>query len=223
MGEPMKNSRVDEAYLQIKQEILRNRLPSGFLITEPELSLKLGMSRTPIHEALIRLEGDGLVKMIPRRGVRILPLSPEDMRQIYQILTALEPEAAAMIAESKQDKESLAPLFEATEDMEAALENKDLEAWAAADDRFHRGLMKLCGNDRMNDMVNVLYDQAHRARMFTLRMRELPVRSTRDHREILEHIAAGDSEGVRMLFHNHRKRAAGELLAILEKLQLPQL
>lgn len=223
MVEPMKSSRVDEAYLQIKQEILRNRLPSGFLITEPELALQLGMSRTPIHEALIRLEGDGLVKMIPRRGVRILPVSAEDMRQIYQILTALEPEAAAMIAESKPQRETLKPLLEATEQMETAIANNDLEAWAAADDRFHRGLMKLCGNDRMNDMVNVLYDQAHRARMFTLRMRELPVRSTRDHREILEDIAAGDSERVRMLFHNHRKRAAGELLAILEKLQLPQL
>jgi DNA-binding GntR family transcriptional regulator len=74
-----KSSRVNDAYVQIKAEILSNRLPPGFQAPEPEVALRLGMSRTPVREALIRLEADGLVELIPRRGVRVLPLRAEDM------------------------------------------------------------------------------------------------------------------------------------------------
>lgn len=219
----IKQTRVTDAYNRLKEEILTNRMPSGFQAPEPEIAELLGMSRTPVREALIKLEAEGLVQLIPRRGARVLPVSTEDMAEIYEILTALEPEAAAALARRRPGKDELAGMEAATQEMETALEAGDLEAWADADDRFHRLLLELHGNKRMLAMVSLLFDQAHRARMVTLRLREIPKNSTRVHRDILEKIAEGDDVGVAELFREHRKDAARELLDILEKFRLPRL
>lgn len=216
-------SRVDDAYERLKDEILQNRMPPGFQAPEPEIALRLGMSRTPVREALIRLEASGLIELVPRRGARVLPVSPTDMREIYEILTALEPEAAAGLARSRPTADMLSGLVEATDQMEAALQRSDLEAWAAADDSYHRRLLALNENRRLSSFVSSLFDQAHRVRMITLRLRELPLESTREHREILHHIQAGNVEVTRTVFRHHRERAAKELLSILENFKLPGL
>ena len=152
MAEAAKSSRVEDAYERLKDEIRTNRMPPGFQAPEPEIALRLGMSRTPVREALIRLEAEGLVELIPRRGARVLPIQPEDMREIYEILTALEPDAAARLASRKPSKEELAPLAQATRDMEEALRKEDLDAWAEADDRFHVALLELQGNRRLKNL-----------------------------------------------------------------------
>jgi DNA-binding GntR family transcriptional regulator len=79
MAAEPKRSRVDDAYGRIKSEILENRMPPGFQAPEPEITLKLGMSRTPVREAPIRLEAEGPIGLIPRRGARVLPISPDDI------------------------------------------------------------------------------------------------------------------------------------------------
>ena len=219
----LKPTRVEDAYLRLKDEILQNRMPPGFQAPEPEIALHLGMSRTPVREALIRLENEGLVRLIPRRGALVLPVSAGDMREIYEILTALEPEAAASLASKKPDAGSLQELEAITLAMESALANGDLDAWADADDRFHRKLLAMHANNRMTNFVNTLFDQVHRARMTTLRLRKPPEQSTREHREILDHIIAGDVEKARKSFRAHRERAADELLSILESYRLPAL
>ncbi len=216
-------SRVDDAYERLKEEILENRLPPGFQAPEPEIALRLGMSRTPVREALIRLQAEGLVELIPRRGVRVLPIAPSDMRDIYQLLTVLEPEAAATIAAQGLDPDQIAELEEATGDMERALEAGDLDRWAAADDRFHRTLLGFSRNKRLTNFVNTLFDQAHRARMVTLRLRETPRKSTEEHRAILKAIAAGDAPETCRLFRAHRERAAAELVSALINCRLSQL
>jgi len=197
--------------------ILQADLPPGFQALESELALRLGMSRTPVHEALIRLEAEGLLEVIARKGARILPIHASDMAEIYAILTTLEPQAAAEIAARKPSAEMLAPLDLETSKMENALVQNDLDAWAQADDRFHRKLLSLQANSRLTQFVTSLYDQAHRARMITLRLRALPVKSTQEHREILHHMACGDTRATRKVFKEHRNRAAKELLEILEK------
>ncbi|MDO6730878.1 GntR family transcriptional regulator [Marinovum sp. 2_MG-2023] len=218
-----RHTRVNDAYRQIKEEIRTNRMPPGFQAPEPEIALRLGMSRTPVREALIRLEAEGLVELVPRRGARVLPLHSSDMREIYEILTAMEPEAAAALAARRPSDRELAPLDDATTAMELALADQDLDAWAAADDLFHQLLLELHGNQRLIDYIGTLNDQAHRARMVTLRMRSVPHQSTADHRDILEHIRAGDAEAARRSFRNHRQHAAEELLAILDTYRLSQL
>lgn len=212
-----------EAYERLKRDIRQNVLPAGFQETEPEYAARLGMSRTPVREALIRLEADGLVQLIPRHGARVLPVSASDMEDIYEILTALEPAAAAKLAATQPDAQTLTPLREACDAMEAALEADDLDAWAEADDRFHRTLLELHGNKRLIGFVQTLFDQAHRARIVTLRMRAKPVRSTQEHRHILDALLAGDARRVETLFRAHRQRAREELLDILHGFRLSQL
>ena len=218
-----KLSRVNAAYERLKSDILDNKLPPGFMAPEPEIALLLGMSRTPVREALITLQSEGLVELIPRRGVRVLPVSPNDMREIYELLTLLEPEAAAHVAEQSENAETITALENSTAEMEQALRADDLERWAKADDEFHRELLRAKGNYRLLAFVNNLFDQAHRVRMVTLRLRALPWQSTEEHRAILTAICNGNATETRAIFRRHRERAATELLGVLEKSRLSNL
>ncbi len=111
----------------------------------------------------------------------------------------------------------------ATDDMQLALERDDLEAWALADECYHRALLDLCGNKRIASMANTVREQGHRARMVTLRLREKPINSIRDHRALLEAIEQGDWKSAKRIHSEHRQRASEELTRILEKYNLPQL
>jgi DNA-binding GntR family transcriptional regulator len=217
------SSLVNQAYEQIRQKILDNHWPPGYQAMEQEVALALGMSRTPVREALIRLQQEGFVEVIPRRGMRVLPVSPTDMREIYEILTALECSAAETVAKRGPSAEELAPLITATQAMEAALQLDDLDAWAAADETFHHALVALAGNRMLLDTVMGFWDRAHRARMFTLRLRPKPVNSTLEHMQLVDMLARGDAVSAVQANRAHRERASRELLAIFERYRLQQL
>lgn len=217
------NSLVDEAYEQIRRRILDNVWPPGHRALEQEAALALGMSRTPVREALMRLQNEGLVEVIPRHGMRVLPVSPNDMREIYQILTALECMAAELLALRKPTDKELAPLVAATKAMDKALKAEDLDAWAAADERFHQQLVELAGNRQLQATVFNYWDRAHRARMFTLRLRPKPVNSTKEHMQMVERLRAGDAAGAASVTRAHRERANRELVAIFEQFKLSQM
>ena len=216
-------SMVDQAYTQIRQRILDNVWPPGHRALEQEVALALGMSRTPVREALLRLCSEGLVEVIPRHGLRVLPVSPTDMREIYQILTALECMAAELLARQQPDAAALQPLVEATQAMDEALRRDDLDAWAAADERFHAQLLALAGNRQLQATVLNYWDRAHRARMFSLRLRPKPVNSTREHMQMLDRLSAGDADGAARVTRAHRERANVELLTIFERYKLAQM
>ena len=216
-------SLVDAAYQSIRRRILDNVWAPGYQALEQEIALQLGMSRTPVREALIRLAQESLVEVVPRRGMRVLPVSPNDMKEIYEILTALESMAAEMLAARKPSEEELKPLIAATHDMEKALLKNDLDAWAAADESFHERLVTLAGNKKLLETVMSFWDRAHRARMFTLRLRALPVDSTKEHMAMVERIRQGDTQGSGAVVREHRQRAGRELLVIFEKFRLQQL
>jgi len=223
MLKPVKTTRADDVYQTLRTEIRLNRMPPGYQAPEPELALRLGVSRTTVREALIRLESEGLVELIPRRGARVLPLRAEDMREIYDILMTMEPDVAARLAARKPSDQELQPIKDAALRMEDALVREDLDDWAAADDQFHLSIFDLYGNRRLRSFVNSLNDQVHRARMITLRLRDLPTSSNEEHRDILKHIRTGDVEAARQAFLTHRERAAEELLNILTKSGIGQL
>lgn len=216
-------SMVDMAYEQIRRRILDNAWPPGYSALEQEVALALGMSRTPVHEALTRLQSEGLAELIPRHGMRVLPVSPNDMREIYQILTALECMAAELLARRKPSAKDLKPLVDATKAMDRALKSGDLDAWAAADERFHAHLVDLAGNRQLQATVLNYWDRAHRARMFTLRLRPKPVNSTKEHLQMVDRLLAGDAAGAAAVTRAHRERASAELLAIFEHFKLAQL
>jgi DNA-binding GntR family transcriptional regulator len=211
------------AYRALKARILENELAAGTQLLEQEVALQLGLSRTPVREAFQRLEREGLLEIVPRHGIRISLIRPEDMREIYEVLSSLEPAAAELLAERKLDRKAMQPLVEACDEMERALERDDRRGWAAADTRFHLALVESCGNRRLCEMIKTVWDQAHRARMATLLLRPPPTQSTREHRAILKAILAGDPEKAGALYRAHRKRAGAELLNIIDRHQLRHL
>lgn len=217
------SSLVEAAYEQMRRRILDNVWPPGHRALEQEVALELGMSRTPVREALLQLQNEGLVEVIPRHGVRVLPVSPTDMREIYEILTALECMAAELLARRKPGDEELQPLIAATDAMDAALKADDLDGWAQADERFHAQLLELAGNRQLQNTVFNYWDRAHRARMFSLRLRPAPVNSTREHMQLVERLRAGDPQGAAAVNRAHRERANRELLAIFERYKLAQM
>jgi DNA-binding GntR family transcriptional regulator len=208
------------AYNHIKQRILDNDYAPGAQVLEQTISQELGLSRTPVREALVRLEQEGLLRIVPRHGVEILALSPDDMREIYEILSCLEPKAVELLAGRKPSSSDVAALVAACDDMEDALRREDRNAWAEADERFHLALVDLCQNRRLAGAVMSYWEQTHRMRMFTLRLRPLPVDSTREHRAVLDAILAGDPAKARGLYEAHRIRSQAVLTAILQEFKL---
>ena len=213
---------VDTAYRMIRQKILDNAWAPGTQALEGALALEFGMSRTPVREACIRLANEGLVEVVPRHGIRVLPVSPADMREIYEILTSLESMAAELVAKARPSAAELAPLEKASRDMEKALKRDDLDAWADADERFHRQLVQMCGNAKLAAVVFNYWDRAHRARMVTLRMRPPPTHSTREHLAVVDAIRRGDAVAARELHRAHRERGSRELTEILQRHRMNQ-
>ena len=204
----------------LRSLIFAGDLPPGSDHLEAELAERLGISRTPVREALTRLEAQGLVHIRPRRGARIVGLSPCDMNDIYEVLTVLESAAAEKAAERRIGDAELAPLVKAIEAMDTALEENDLDAWAQADDDFHMALVNASGNKRLIEATALYTDQVRRARMVTLRLRPIPHRSNEDHRAVLAAIRAGDAEAAHSIHHGHRERARALLIDLLEAHQL---
>lgn len=210
----------DKAYNEIKRRILNNELPPGYQVMEDELAELLQMSRTPTHEALLRLANEGLVEIKPRRGIRVKPISLDDMREIYQILTSLESSAAELCATQNLSITKISDFKQAVSDMDIALENNDLTGWATADANFHSLLVQYCGNERLNKLVGIYVNQVHRIRILTLKLRPKPTDSNEDHRAVVDAIERGDGEAARDIHREHRQKNGKKLLKLLEEFGL---
>ncbi len=213
-------SSSQRAIQELRAKIFSGELAAGSDHLESELADMLEMSRTPVREAVLTLESQGLLEMRPRKGVRILPLSPEDMSEIYDVLTELESHAAERAAQARYDDAELACLAKAIDEMDKAIANSDLDTWAEADDRFHEELVRLGGNSRIKSIVNMMSDQVRRARTMTLFMRPLPTKSNEDHRAVYQAIRRGDSETARKSHRQHRQHAKEILVDLLKKHRL---
>lgn len=191
-------------------------VPAAFYL-ERELAQMLDMSRTPVREAARKLESEGFVEIRPRHGVTVLPISLEDMAEIYALLAELEPLAAQLAAERGLTKAQHKKIEKCVEDMERALEEEDLDSWADADHSFHQLLVSYSGNKRLIWAVATFWDQVYRARKVTLRMREKPVDSNRDHRRLLQAIEERDGLKAREIHREHRQKAAKILVELIAK------
>jgi DNA-binding GntR family transcriptional regulator len=214
---------ADKAYRELRARILDNSMPSGEQYTEEELAAMLRMSRTPTREAMLRLAGEGLVEVRPRHGMRVKPVSMVDMREIYEVLTALESTAAALAAARIDQGDSIRQLRNAISDMDAALERDDLRAWAAADERFHTLLVAAAGNSRLTELVQTYVGQSHRVRMLTLRLRPKPSMSNRDHEAVVDAVEAHDAKRAREIHFTHREQSGRMLVELLASHGLTQL
>lgn len=215
-----RQSNTVRAVADLRELIFAGELPAGSYHLESELAERLGMSRTPVREAALLLESQGLVALRPRRGVCILPVSDVDMAEIYDVLTELECLAVTTAAGRGLCSEELAPLATALREMEQALRRDDLEAWALGDDSFHRALVQLSDNSRVMAIAAMMNDQVRRARSVTLYMRPRPDGSNKDHRAVLEAILEGDATRAASVHRAHRQEAKDTLLALLKRHKL---
>lgn len=213
-------SRVEIAYREIRRRILDNEYTQGHQVLEQELAAELGMSRTPVREALVRLQNENFVQLIPRHGMRVVPLSVEDLHDMYEVLTALELTAIERLARSGPDAQELRAIEEALDDMDLALKDGDPDAWVKADERFHRMLVDLCGNRRLRGMADTLWDQGHRARITTVRLRSQLETSNREHRAVVRAIRRGDWNEARLRHLDHRARTSSEIIELLKQYRL---
>ncbi|HMB47276.1 MAG TPA: GntR family transcriptional regulator [Afifellaceae bacterium] len=212
---PRPLTQVDRAYEALKKRICDGVWAGGDVRLEREAAAEIGVSRTPIREALIRLEDERLVRIRPRRGFVVLPISASDMSDIYEILTALESAAAAKLAEMVEKEQAMARLNAAVRAMEDALAEDDLAKWAEADSEFHRALVEEAGNARLAAVAATVSVQAHRARIATLHLRPKPIKSNNDHIAVVEAIRIGDVQTAFERHKAHRENARELIVSLL--------
>ncbi len=208
----------EQAYRRIKQAILSREMPVGFQSLEPPLALRLGMSRTPVHEALVRLQDEGYIDLQPRRGMRVVALSLRDIREITELLACLEVEAAQQTAARRLPPEEIAVFDDAIAAMDRALEASDIDAWNEADYRFHLLLIDSCGNRHLIDTARRFLEKANRFRYLTSAYRKPPVYSNVNHAAVVEAIRRGDPQSAVEIHRAHKRRWLRELDEILMRI-----
>lgn len=213
-------SNTQRAVQLMRDMIFNGDLAAGSDHLESELAERLNMSRTPVREAALTLESQGLLELRPRKGIRVLPISPEDMEEIYDILTELECLAARKASQKNYSQDDLIGLAKTIEGMEAAVVAEDRETWAKLDDQFHYELVRLGGNSRVQSVFELMSDQVRRARSVTLFMRPLPLKSNEDHRQLFEAISAGNASNADEIHRSHRQNAKLMMLDLLHKFRL---
>lgn len=219
MEETTQLSATAKAFAALKRDILDAALEPHQHYLEGALAERLGMSRTPVREACIRLQAEGLVEMVPRRGIKVVGFSARDMAEVYDLLATLESRAAEL-AVDRASAADLDDLDEAIAGMQRAINDNDLLAWAAADAEFHRRLVRASGNRHLTRAANQYADLVSRARLLTVRLRDRPSQSVADRRDLVAAIRDGDGKRASEMHRMHRRLAAATLIELLESLRL---
>ena len=191
---PAAQRAVDTAYAALRQGILDSRWPAGTHMREQELANLVGVSRTPIREALRRLEADGLVTVVPNLGARVNDWSEADLDEIFALRALLESqavlEAAARIGEA--EIRQLETLAEAMDALVAAWPDVDYGQLSELNDRFHGLLIAAAGNRRLRQLLKQVVEMPLVVRTFRRYDRRDLTRSMSHHHEIVEALKMGD-------------------------------
>jgi DNA-binding GntR family transcriptional regulator len=210
--EPEKPRLADRAYGEIRRYIVEGVLPPGTRLIEKKLTTSLGISRTPLREALRRLEQDGLIERHIGGGLSVTELTLDELKEILGIRAVLEGHCAALAAERISAVE-LAALFKAHEDAADAIRDEDLQALKEANTRFHDGINAASGSRRCMAMVSGMRESVLRYRSEALSDEATRKRSFEEHLEILTAIKEHDSERAEKLMRAHIGEVARHLTA----------
>ena len=185
----------DVVFHTLREAILRGDLEPGERLMELQLAAKLGVSRTPIREAIRMLEQEGLAITIPRRGAEVAKMTEKDMNDVLQIREALD-ELAASIACELITEEELEKLEKAIEAFEVALTTKDIKEIAEADVAIHDIIYEATRNLKLVTILNNLREQIYRYRIQYLKDENNYPNLIKEHREILEGLKQKNREMV---------------------------
>ena len=199
-----------QVFERLENEILCGNYQRGEVLTESILSENLGVSRTPIREALGRLEQEHLIESTGK-GIRILGVTTEDLEDIYEIRLQIEPIAVQRTAE-RITEEQLNKLRETLEMQEFFLHKKDAERLKAMDSDFHEQLYRYCGSAVYYDVLMPLHTKVQKFRKASIQKGSRAEESVKEHRMIFEAVAARDPRSVADAVRLHIQNAKANIL-----------
>jgi DNA-binding GntR family transcriptional regulator len=206
----------DQAHEVIRASIVGGELEPGAIVSAATLAERLGVSATPVREAMLDLAHAGLIEPVRNRGYRVLAPDDRDLDEISELRLMLEAPAVRRTTELASDAQ-LDDLEREVDAIEVSAERGDLTAFLSADRRFHLGLVELTRNTRLVRLVGQLRDQT---RLFGLgRMAESGrlVSSAREHRDILDAIRARDADRAEELMRAHLEHTRGVWAGLAER------
>jgi DNA-binding GntR family transcriptional regulator len=194
----------------IRTEILGGRHAPGSTLRQEELAERLGVSRMPVREALKRLEAEGLVDVLPSRRVRVAPLSPGEVQDVYDLRAALEPLAIRLAVPRLRS----AHLRDAAHALQEADEEGDATTFGARNTRFHLALMEPCERPRLLSMVTSLLDVSDRYQRAALHDDAHNELVRDEHHRLLTAAREGDAEAAAQAAAQHVIGAGERVMAI---------
>jgi DNA-binding GntR family transcriptional regulator len=211
-GAPARQS-AEYVHRRVREAILESELPPGETMSQVALADELGVSRTPLREALRMLQGEGLIEARPNRRVRVTPISAGDLEELYALRVCLEAQALRLSV-PRMTSEDIALLEGAIAQMAHYAEQRDMRRWLVPHAEYHRQLTDLAG-ERFSALLSQLFDHAERYRR--LHLGHGPSAwATADHREILDAVKDGDGAHAAPLLAQHLSRTAFEVAEILQ-------
>ncbi|GAB2812333.1 GntR family transcriptional regulator [Streptomyces daliensis] len=197
---------AERAYRYAKELILSGELAGGSLISEGEIAERVGLSRTPVREAFLRLEGEELLRLFPKKGAVVSPMPPGEAEDVLELREVLECTAVERIVrwEAAALDDFVARLRAAVRAQDAPAREMDLKAFVAADETFHRSLVTASGNALADRFYRSLGDRQRRMAALALRPRpeRLPV-LVREHGALADAVADRDPERFRAALRAH--------------------
>jgi len=210
---PANGQNTEDVYERVRTAILDGQLAPGAVMSQVALAEELGISRTPLREALRMLQSEGLVEGEHNRRVRVAPMTAADLEGLYVMRVTLEAEALRLSV-PLLTPEHLARLEGYMAEMAHYAQAKDYRRWTVPHREFHRALTGPAG-PRVNDLLGQLFDHAERYRR--LHIGHGPSAwATAGHREILDACKAGDRERSGALLAGHLARTGLEVSELLE-------
>ena len=179
----------DVVFNTLREAILKGELKPGERLMEIQLAQKLGVSRTPIREAIRKLELEGLVVMIPRKGAEVAKITEKSMQDVLEVRRALE-ELAIQLACGRITKEEIAVLENNANEFKKTTKTKDLVEMAEADEAFHAVIYNATKNDKLIYILNNLREQMYRYRLEYIKDEKILPTIMKEHEEIVRTIRA---------------------------------
>ncbi len=209
---------------KIKEAITKGELKPGQKLNQEEIAQQLGVSRTPVREAFRRLEREGFVRVEPCVGTIILGLEPRDVIEIYAIRGALEG-LAVRLAVPKIDDKQISILQEYLDEIDNLASSEadfDYCKVAVLNRLFHHDIYRMCGNQRLTDIIEHLWDSVERYRAETLRLWGFLKQSQEEHKVILSGIREKDPLKTERLMQQHLELACQALVNKIQNDSLNQ-
>lgn len=192
----------DVVFNTLRQAILTGELKPGERLMEIHLANRLGVSRTPIREAIRKLELEGLVTMIPRRGAEVAKITEKSMKDVLEVRRTLDALSAELACERITPEDEKA-LEKACRDFEEAVKTKDTKVIAKADVAVHDIIAAATGNQRLIQLINNLAEQMYRYRFEYIKDATQHERIIKEHRIIYESILKKDKEAAAEMARTH--------------------